>query len=114
MVRSWKVPNRAVEEVAEVLELKVAYQAEDGRQRSKEFSVNESIFNQHCNASSITNPQIAVKYAKSNPALARLVGQPDNSGVMMIFGMILLGLGVGGISLLRLVLHTLATGHQLQ
>ena len=79
-------------------ELKVAYQSEDGRQRSKEFSVSESIFNQHCSASMVTNPQIAVRYAKSKPEVARLAGQDDNSSVMMIFGMILLGLGIGGIA----------------
>lgn len=79
-------------------ELKVSYQTPEGRQLQKDFSVNESLFNQHCSASAITNPQIAVRYAKTDPSIARLVGQEDSSAVMMIFGMILLGLGVGGIA----------------
>lgn len=73
--------------------LEVSYQSETGQSHTKSFSVSQSEFAAHCNSSTIYNPKIAIRYARSDPSIARLAAQSDNSSVTITIGMIMFIIG---------------------
>ena len=66
--------------------LDVSFRTDKGFPVTKSFSVSKTIFSRHCNSEFITNPNIPIRYASSNPENCVIVGNEGDPIVLTVLG----------------------------